>query len=145
LRVQDFHSPDAIALKYFKIYGRKRSLCNHAAKYSILAGRKGGLQWSVTRGLGFPQLFSACIKPGPAQSCAMPKRSSKDLNEVAIALVQQASGQNASPPQKPEKNPAAVALGRLGGLKGGKARAEKLSQEQRTEIAKLAALRRWRK
>jgi hypothetical protein len=46
---------------------------------------------------------------------------------------------------KPEKNPAAVALGRLGGLKGGKARAAKLSAEQRTELARHAALSRWSK
>jgi hypothetical protein len=39
----------------------------------------------------------------------------------------------------------AVALGRRGGLKGGKARAKKLSPERRTEIARLAALRRWSK
>jgi hypothetical protein len=44
-----------------------------------------------------------------------------------------------------EKNPAAVALGRLGGKKGGKARAEKLTPEQRSEIAKKAADARWRK
>ena len=43
------------------------------------------------------------------------------------------------------KNPAAVALGRLGGLKGGKARAEKLTPEQRSEIAKKAANARWQK
>lgn len=43
----------------------------------------------------------------------------------------------------PEKNPAAVALGRLGGLKGGKARAEKLSPRRRKQIAKRAALARW--
>lgn len=43
----------------------------------------------------------------------------------------------------PEKNPAAVALGRLGGLKGGKARAEKLSEKRRKEIAKKAAMARW--
>jgi ABC-type phosphate/phosphonate transport system ATPase subunit len=42
-----------------------------------------------------------------------------------------------------EKNPAAVALGKLGGLKGGKARAEKLSPGKRTEIAKKAARSRW--
>ncbi|MGD0814536.1 MAG: hypothetical protein ABSA83_13100 [Verrucomicrobiota bacterium] len=45
----------------------------------------------------------------------------------------------------PAKNPAAVALGRLGGLKGGKARAESLSIEQRTAIAKKAASARWKK
>ena len=44
---------------------------------------------------------------------------------------------------KREKNPAAVALGRLGGLKGGKARAEKLSAARRNEIAKKAAQARW--
>ena len=43
----------------------------------------------------------------------------------------------------PEKNPAAVALGRMGGLKGGKARAEKLSADQRKEIAQRAAKQRW--
>ncbi|MDK2743878.1 MAG: hypothetical protein NDI90_13260 [Nitrospira sp. BO4] len=45
----------------------------------------------------------------------------------------------------PTKNPAAVALGRLGGLKGGKARAAKLSATKRTRIAKQAAQSRWRK
>jgi hypothetical protein len=44
----------------------------------------------------------------------------------------------------PEKNPAAVALGRLGGLKGGKARAEKLSPAKRKAIAKKAAKARWK-
>ncbi len=43
------------------------------------------------------------------------------------------------------KNPAAVALGRLGGLKGGKARAAKLSAKKRSEIAKKAAKTRWDK
>lgn len=46
---------------------------------------------------------------------------------------------------KPEKNPAAVALGRLGGKKGGPARAAKLTPEQRKEIAKKAAAARWEK
>lgn len=44
-----------------------------------------------------------------------------------------------------EKNPAAVALGKLGGAKGGKARAEKLTPEQRSEIARKAAKARWAK
>lgn len=43
------------------------------------------------------------------------------------------------------KNPATVALGRLGGLKGGRARAAKLSPKRRVEIAKKAALARWKK
>jgi len=48
-------------------------------------------------------------------------------------------------PQAGSKNPAAVALGRLGGLKGGKARAEKLSPKRRSAIAKKAAKTRWKK
>ena len=47
------------------------------------------------------------------------------------------------PPPDPTKNPAAVELGRLGGLKGGKARAEKLSKAKRVAIAKKAAKKRW--
>lgn len=64
----------------------------------------------------------------------------KDMNELAFSIVQQATGQIAKPE---EKNPAAVTLGRLGGLKGGKARAEKLTPEQRKEIARKAARKRW--
>ena len=74
----------------------------------------------------------------------MPKRSSKpapptDLNELAAFLVEQATS------EKPAKNPAAVALGRLGGKKGGKARARSLTPEQRSEIARTAAQARWKK
>jgi len=69
----------------------------------------------------------------------MPKRSSKnnppDLNELAASIVEQATGEG--------KNPAAVMLGRLGGLKGGKARAARLSAERRSEIARKAANARW--
>lgn len=75
----------------------------------------------------------------------MPKRSSKDPNLTAFAVVSQATGEDQpkKKPQEPEKNPAAVALGRLGGLKGGKARAAKLSSKKRAEIAKKAAKARW--
>ena len=73
----------------------------------------------------------------------MPKRSSKpDLNRTAFNVVQQATGQTNNPSQ-PEKNPAAVALGRLGGLKGGKARSVALSAKRRREIARKAAKSRW--
>lgn len=78
----------------------------------------------------------------------MPKRSSRpDLNQLAAAIVAEATG-GAEPtekPEQPEKNQAAVELGRLGGLKGGKARAEKLTPEQRSEIARKAAEARWNK
>lgn len=72
----------------------------------------------------------------------MRKHSSikKDENQIAAAIIGQLT-QVAE--QNPTKNPAAVALGRLGGLKGGKARAEKLSGKRRKEIAKIAALKRW--
>lgn len=70
----------------------------------------------------------------------------RDLNLLAKSIVDDATG-NAPPasPLKQEKNPAAVALGRLGGLKGGKARAAKLTPEQRKAIARKAAAARWAK
>ena len=73
----------------------------------------------------------------------MPKRPRKesDFNKLAASIVGQATGQQAAEPRK--KNPAAVALGRLGGLKGGKARAEKLSAKRRREISIKAAQQRW--
>jgi hypothetical protein len=80
----------------------------------------------------------------------MPKRSSSrkskpDINERAANVVAAATGQprRAKKPTK-RKNPAAVALGRLGGPKGGKARAASLTPEQRSEIAKKAAAARWK-
>jgi hypothetical protein len=78
----------------------------------------------------------------------MPKRSSnkkKDVNILASNIVEQATGEPTPKPEDSIKNPAAVALGRLGGLKGGKARANKLTPEQRKEIAKKAAETRWLK
>lgn len=75
----------------------------------------------------------------------MPKRSSigkrLDANQIAASTVAQATGT----PRKTRKNPAAVALGRRGGLKGGRARADALTPEERSEIAKKAAQARWAK
>jgi hypothetical protein len=71
------------------------------------------------------------------------KRRTRDINQVAKSVVDLAVGNPIREDPLPEKNPAAVALGRLGGLKGGKARAEKLSDERRKEIAKRAAEIRW--
>ena len=76
----------------------------------------------------------------------MPKRSSKkkkDINVLASGIIQGAT--KAQEPDLQGKNLAAVTLGRLGGLKGGKARAAKLSPEHRKEIAKKAAQARWGK
>jgi hypothetical protein len=74
----------------------------------------------------------------------MPKRSSSDINETAFRIMQQSTGQ-AEPSPATAKNPAAVALGRLGGLKGGIARAKSLSKSARREIARKAASARWKK
>lgn len=65
----------------------------------------------------------------------------KDFAQNALRVVEISTGE---PLKTKEKNEAAVALGRLGGLKGGKARAEKLT-DQRREIAQRAAKQRWAK
>jgi hypothetical protein len=76
----------------------------------------------------------------------MPKRSStsssRDLNQNAARVAALATG-DAPAPKRKRKNPAAVALGRKGGLKGGKARAASLSADERREIASRAARARW--
>jgi len=66
----------------------------------------------------------------------------RDTNQLASLVVGMATGEE---PAEPEtgKNPAAVALGRLGGLKGGKARAEGMTKKARSEAAKKAAKARW--
>ena len=76
----------------------------------------------------------------------MPKRSSKrprDVNSLAKFIADVATGQVELPKTDEGKDPAAVSLGRKGGLKGGKARAEKLTATRRTAIAKAAARKRW--
>jgi hypothetical protein len=78
----------------------------------------------------------------------MPKRSGKrprDLNSLAASLVEDATDDAPeTEAAEPEKDPAAVALGRRGGLKGGRARAEKLTPAQRRAAAQKAAQARWR-
>lgn len=78
------------------------------------------------------------------------KKKEHDFAVTAFRVVQEATEETEKvPPEVPEpaipegKNPAAVALGRLGGKKGGKARAAKLTPEQRKEIARKAAQARW--
>lgn len=68
-----------------------------------------------------------------------------DPNKKAKAILDLITGEEEDAPKEDNKNPAAVALGRLGGLKGGKARANKLTPERRAEIAKKAAAKRWDK
>ena len=81
----------------------------------------------------------------------MPDRSRKkrpaDLNRLAASIVADATADEDEQDTDPYegKDPAAVELGRKGGLKGGRARAEKLTPEQRSEIARKAAQARWSK
>ena len=63
------------------------------------------------------------------------KRTRIILDSYDMELVEE--------PAEPKKNPAAVALGRLGGKKGGPAKAKKLSKKKRSEIARMAARARW--
>ena len=89
----------------------------------------------------------------------MLKRSSKkkkktDINELASQIVSETTedttvnnwdNEGRAIPESDGKNPAAVALGRLGGLKGGKARAKNMTKKERSESARKAALARWKK
>jgi len=76
----------------------------------------------------------------------MPKRSSKsqDVNELAFRILAECIGQTKQP-ERDAVSAAAAALGRRGGLKGGPARAAKLSAAKRKAIAKKAAAARWKK
>jgi hypothetical protein len=71
------------------------------------------------------------------------KKTNDDINLMATRIVSKTIESEEKP--RPEKNPSAVALGRLGGLKGGKARANKLTPRRRKEIARKAARARWSK
>jgi len=74
-----------------------------------------------------------------------PKRP-RDLNQWAKRMVEIATGEaddREPTPEEQGKDPAAVSLGRKGGLKGGKARAAAMTPERRAEIAKKAASKRW--
>jgi len=78
------------------------------------------------------------------------KKRDHDFSVTAFRVVQEATEKRQPESEKEEplsgeKNPHAVALGRLGGLKGGRARTEKLTPEQRREIARKAAQTRWAK
>jgi hypothetical protein len=68
----------------------------------------------------------------------------RDPNQLAKSIIDIATGQQPSPVPD-DKDPAAVSLGRRGGLKGGNARAASLTPEQRSKIAKKAAATRWKK
>lgn len=73
------------------------------------------------------------------------KKRPRDANQLAKSVVDIATGRDADNDADDTKDAAAVSLGRRGGLKGGRARAAKLTPEQRAEIAKIAASVRWKK
>jgi len=73
-----------------------------------------------------------------------PKRP-RDTNQLAHLIAAIATGEVVDVKTNDGKDPAAVSLGRKGGLRGGKARADSLSPEKRSAIAKKAALSRWKK
>jgi hypothetical protein len=79
----------------------------------------------------------------------MAKRSNSNKpgsdSEAAPPVQQEAASASAAAPEQSGKNPAAVELGRLGGKKGGPARAKKLTKQQRSAIARKAAQTRWAK
>ena len=77
----------------------------------------------------------------------MPRKRRGDFNQTAFQVVRESTGQATKLEDEPEpvKNPAAVALGRLGGLKGGRARAAALSPRKRSQAAAKAATSRWKK
>jgi hypothetical protein len=79
----------------------------------------------------------------------MPDRSRKrprDPNQLGKLIVDIATGETGdTPPQEVDKNPAAVELGRKGGLKGGKARAAAMTADERSEAARRAARARWKR
>ncbi len=81
------------------------------------------------------------------------KKTRRDVVEIARSVIEQAIGEKLTgepldPPEESQeldtRNPAAVALSKLGASKGGKARAAKLSKKRRSEIAKKAARARWK-
>jgi hypothetical protein len=84
------------------------------------------------------EILKAVTGEEPCYASPMP--TTKNRKEQTAHLPHNGTPKKKDPPAK---NPAAVALGRLGGLKGGKARAEKLSPKKRTDIARRAAQARW--
>lgn len=80
--------------------------------------------------------------PHTSSMATKPKRP-RDANQLAKFITDLATGEIEMPKTDDGKDPAAVALGRKGGLKGGKARADALSAKRRKEIAKKAAKSRW--
>lgn len=91
------------------------------------------------------KFFRIDDSPARCHSRVMLERSKRprDPNQLAKFIVDASTGNLPPAPPEPPKNPNAVALGKLGGAKGGPARAKKLSAAKRKAIAKKAAAKRW--
>jgi hypothetical protein len=102
----------------------------------LLYGGPGRSPWAASRSGRYDS-------PMPER----PRKRPADLNRLAASIVEESTDEEPrDPPARSEgreKNAAAVELGRRGGLKGGRARAEKLTPEQRVDSARRAALARW--
>jgi hypothetical protein len=114
-----------------------------AFKEAILTAEPG---WFTERSWSYWCYRLGITEPGDALP-PIPQRVF--LNQIAARIVNQATqpapSELVEPVVAPEKNPAAVALGKLGGKKGGPARAKKLTPAERSEIASRAAVARWSK
>jgi hypothetical protein len=80
----------------------------------------------------------------PHMTTATKKKRPRDINQLAFQIVQEATGEDKLE-EEIQKNIHAMELGRLGGLKGGKARMSKLTPDERRELARRAAKARWGK
>jgi hypothetical protein len=97
-------------------------------------------------------IVGAVYNAGMANRSSSNKRPRpRDVNQLAHSIVEEATGQAAPAPAvvpaegESQKDPAAVSLGRRGGLKGGPARAKKLTAEERSRISRSGALARWKR
>lgn len=79
------------------------------------------------------------VKKRPARLVTKAHRQEKDENETAFSILQKIIKRG----EAEGKNPLAMALGRMGGLKGGRARASAMTDEQRQASARKAAQARW--
>ncbi len=93
--------------------------------------------------LGWARRASTALHSGSMRERS--RKRPRDVNELGKLVVDIATGQAEDLNPYAGKDPAAVALGRKGGLKGGKARAERLTPEERSEAARKAAAARWAK
>ena len=108
--------------------------CNATSPFMMRLSVFG--QWVSLKGVGLDKGACWSYAQGMLNRSRKPRPS--DLNQLAKSIVQDTTEDSL-----PEKNPAAVALGHLGGLKGGPARAAKLSAKKRKAIAQKAAKARW--